>query len=210
MSKENSIGKIPELIRKLGDVRGLFLNENISVNAQPEEFQKALGTIWDIASVFYPEGRSGSVRLSVPSQRLIELGLVSKKVRERIKTKESRKREAEDVRNFITLESFASEEGIGFLITETYLAEAEFHGEARLDSVVEERTFLIRDTDDKLQIKIEKGESNSHLHALGEIWVSREKKASREYKLIETTSRRINTTLALLAEGLAPGYIKSA
>ena len=207
MTKEDNPRKISEIIEELGDVRGLFLDEGISIDAQPEKFQKALGTIWNIASVSCPS--NGSIQFRVPAQKLVELGLVSNKAEERITAREKEEQlQEEDLKNIISIQPLKNKDG--FQITETYMIkiEEEFDSRIRRDSIVMERLFLIKNNDGFIQVEAEKGETSYHLHVLGELWDPREKKVSMGYGEVETTPRRINTALALLIEGVAPGYIE--
>lgn len=208
MAKEQPI-KLKDIIL---NVQNLFLDESIDLNFQKEKEQKLFGKIWEIISLLYPDSRLGQTTLFVPSERLVELGLVSEQTAEQIIQRKSRKdiykgevAAIDEPQNIVTI----TRNEKGYYITKTYVAEEQSVGEEcllRRDMIVmEELTLEKTGTEFELRMKVTEGQN--HLHALDQTWFPVLKKRQLfEEKPI--TGRDLNRTLALLIEGLSPGYLK--
>lgn len=198
---------VPDFLKKIGPMDQLFLDEGKPVDEQPEKFQKILQTVWNIVSVLYPAGRTGETILEIPSNRLAELGFVSSETRARIKRREQRRQKMNGYRadvgkNIVAINDTES----GFFLTETYATEEEFFGNGiRRDCVVRDRIHLIKNG--HFTICIEREMAKYHIHALDAIW-HYQNGVAKPRECIEVTARRVNILLALLLEGIVPGYLQ--
>lgn len=207
MKKAAVLRGIPVCIRQIGPVDQLFLDEKKSVGGQPVKLRKILEAIWDILSVFYPLDRTGDTILEIPSNRLADLGLVSSATKARIeRRKQRRQREgqyaADTSKNVLLIMGI----GTDFVLTETYVTEEEILGSGiRRDCVVRDRICLTKG--EEFVISIEREMEKYHIHALNAIWHLEEQESDRRQATVEVTARRVNIILALLLEGIVPGYL---
>ncbi|MCL5433075.1 MAG: hypothetical protein M1524_03080 [Patescibacteria group bacterium] len=203
MGIESNTKNIPEAILKLGDIRKNFLTE-YDVVEHTEKYHRTVRAIWTLCSMFYQNNKNGiSVTLQVPSERLLRLGLVSDEAGKAIISRKERKSGNGNLEhNVVTI----SKTEFGFRIVENYMNEEEFHNAHRIDSLVEETTELSQGENLSLRISIYGRAVSRHLHAYGGVWEEKPKTETDEK--LAVTARRVNTTLALLAEGIYPNCIK--
>jgi len=208
MTKEQPI-KLKDIIL---NVQNLFLDETVDLSLQKEKQQKLLRKIWETIALLYPDSRNGQTTLYVPSERLVELGLVSEQAAEQIIQRKTRKNiykgevaAVDEPQNIVTITR--SEKG--FNITKTYVVEEQNVGEEcllRRDMIVMEELSLEKaGVDFELRMKVTEGQN--HLHALDQTWFPVSKKG-QPFEEKPVTGRDLNRTLALLIEGLFPGYLK--
>lgn len=207
IESQESLGReIPEFIKELGEISKLF---------SQEKRQQALDAIWNICSALLPqrvkeaddisekdfESTSPVITLTVPSGRLIEMGLVSDQTGSQIKRIDSRGTE----KNTITIERTTSG---GFILTERYMNELHRidNGDGYSYAYTEEQSQLDKQ-DGQFNISITGRREQLHLQALDREWIPEQQQSVSEFAPLEVTESRINTTLALLVEGLSPGYI---
>jgi len=174
--------------------------------------QGILGDIWKILLVLYPEDREGEVQLTVPSERLIELGLVSEQIAEKISGRKKRRKALvvnpqNEPLNIITISKTDS----GFKISKTYMAEEQFltEGESllRRDTLMREEAFLEKnESDGRFNFRMKAGKSGVHLHAFGQIWVMKETE-KEDLRVAQISSKDLIRTLVLLIEGISSGCL---
>lgn len=199
--------RLPVCVSQIEPVDQLFLDEKKSVGGQPIKFRKILEAVWDILSVFYPLDRTGDTILEIPSHRLAELGLVSSATKARIESRKKRRQgenqyAADTSKNILLITGT----GTDFVLTETYITEEEIFGSGiRRDCVVRDRICLTKD--EEFVINIEREMEKYHIHALSAIWHLEERESSGQQATVEVTARRVNIILALLLEGIVPGYL---
>lgn len=213
--------QIPEFIQQLGDVRGMFLDENVSIVDQPEKYQKVLSVIWDICSFFIPskDSQMTDIKLIVSSMRLVDLDLVSKQTGKNIGEISSTATESivieGDEIDSNNIEIRRTDKGEGFMITEIYkdiMKTYEIKGtdeKLRVDCFVEEKTKLTRNENGELEAEISLRRMKDHLHFQGATWVKSNNGGTTE-SISSNMARCINTTLALLVEAAVPSHIQSS
>jgi len=190
-------------IERFGNIKDLFLDNNTAFDCQVEKYNKALAAMWDICNLFYPGERLGYTGpMLASSEQLVKLGLVSQTTTEKIIKRSERKREHGQKGDVVNSSILIEKNKGGFIITETYVSEEESHGldedEIRIDSIIEEKTYLTREGD-KINISMEEKKGKPHLHALGKIWLL-ENFEEESFKPLEISPKHINTALALLAQ----------
>ena len=189
--------------------------KNFQAGEQMDEKGKQviLGDIWQILAALYPGGRkadnSTDTTLSVPSARLVELGLVSEKAAVIIGERRTRKGELtgqikpeDEPLNIIVIKKV----GNGFQIIKSYVTEEQSLGnggaELRKDSVVEEEALLVKEGD-FYQLTMKVKEAKIHLHTIGQTWFPQNlPNGGSQYKEVEVTAKDLVRTLVLLVEGI--------
>lgn len=206
----------PEFIQKLGDVRGMLMVEKVPVSEQWEQYQRALHGIWDVCSAYFrlPNSQMINVNTLVSSARLKELGLLSPATSEKINGTPPSSTTGNIVEgteinvNIIKITKTAE----GFMIEELYhniveTSKTDKGNILREDCHVQETTRLKRSENGELEAEIKLRTFNEHHHYKGKIWPDGSNEVKEEYPP-KDEAKCINTTLALLVESAAPGYIK--
>lgn len=209
MNKEKQTIKLKDV---LSGVQKLFLDESRELNFQGEKEQALLRKTWETISLLYPESRNGQTTICVPSDKLVELGLVSSLAAEQIIQRRDRKMgyrgqisAGDEPQNVVTIDRSVE----GFRVTKTYVGEEQNVGQESLlrrDKIVRERLLLTK-SGVSFTAQLEVTEGESHLHALDRTWFPIET-AERSFESRPITARDLNRTLALLVEGLSPGYLR--
>lgn len=210
--------EMPDLIKNLVPIKRLFLDQG-PVDQNQRKPQQTLRAIWSICDGVFPLGMR-DIKWSVPAIRLVELGLVSDQTGHRMKRRVDVIKGVDELlgktgreveKNTITIEKIADKDG--FTLTERYVNMDEplriNNGRGYLDTHTEEQSQLVKMGQ---QFKIDfmgRRQEQFRLHALDRVWIPEDgrQQTLSQFEPIEVTGRRINTTLALLVEGLYPGCI---
>lgn len=163
---------------------------------------RLLGKIWEILDTLCPAGSATEVILRVPSDRLVELGLVSERRAGEITGRKIRKKQEAQSDEPLNIVRFRRTSPDVFAIVKTYVSE-EQERPIRIDKVVEEKMLLERHKGG-FGFSVWKREDNTHLHTLGQRWIQANPSERSELQEVRQNVRDLNRTLALIAEGLVP------
>lgn len=206
---------IPETVRNLGNLQELLLDERKSAKNQLQQIQRMLQAIWDVTEkTLYPlPGITGNRILYVPTKRLEELGLVSIVQDGKKRTAQGRVRRTADTINghkdSIMIDRPYANGPFTFLdsyINEEVEATKPNEGQSRRhDSSVEEKLVLTKEEDGNFTVTIEGHKAPERVFIDGK-WRNLVPLPT-EFKERKVTARRLNTTFALLVEGIASGIL---
>lgn len=168
---------------------------------------RLLKKMWEILDTLCPAGSATEVTLRVPSDRLVELGLVSERRAGEITGRKVRKKQEAQTDEPSNIVRFCRTSPEVFAIVKTYISE-EQERPVRIDKVVEEKMLLERD-EKGFGFSVWKREDNLHLHTLGQRWIQANPSGKSELQEVKQNFRDLNRTLALIAEGLVPGCLGS-
>jgi len=158
----------PAINEKLNTARASFLDRTVDVDDQPEKLQKALESMWDIATFLGP-----SSKLSMPSERLADLGILSEGTSQEIKDRAAR---LKDDRNTVEMRMITVKreeepivlEGreiiISYIIDEEFISSVNPSKSLIAGLTVLERCLLVREVDNSLSVKMQKRAKITHFH----------------------------------------------
>lgn len=201
-----------------------YLDHGLAIENQHAKLQSILREIWNVIAPLYQFSTINSnepeFSFQIPSVRFAELGLVSQKTGDAIKTRKGETNGRGDWNTFTITKVPAANPamgiGKGFVITEKYVAESEYQDDPakagaantqRVDTTRIEKTYLWKEGEE-VKIKIVGKEGEPVLYAgIGDVISWTPKKYIKghidpEPAELAVTPRSINTTIAAVYEGL--------
>jgi len=176
---------------------------------------RLLGKVWEILDNLCSSDSSSKISLEVPSQTLVNLGLVSEIAEGEIVGRINRKKQRnqpDEPNNKISFKRISPAE---FIIRKTYVSEEKtefsfyeekFEAPFRIDQVMTEQTILLKEGEGyRVDMKVKA--DDSHLHAKGQRWIPAISGKENQWLEVNPGVRDLNRTLALILEGLVPGCL---
>lgn len=186
----------------LRGVRECFLPQGESVDVNSPSVQKLLRKVSDLLFVFYPGESVQEVDLRIPSSLLIDLGLVPETAAKEIVKMSERK---ESVINKLRI--IKTEEG--FLLIKTHLITetGQLGGIGISSDVLKEESYKLVEAEGIINIKQILTEKERHIHLRKDRYVPEiGQSMTIEEREEPVTARSLNRLLALVVEGMRPGY----